>query len=618
MSAQVEEDLDQVKTDKDQTKTKEELRKQNQAGQAAIRRLAQPIRSTLFIGQVLVVVSAILAIAPYIALVELGHLFLTARQQGAAVDQEAAWRIVGLLAGAYSFRLLLYFLALLLTHLADLRLRDQMRRDIVARLAKAPLAWFSESNSGLVRKAIQDDTATVHTIIAHGPIDRLNAMILPLALFGYVLYLDWRLALLAVATIPCYLASYSVGMRGMAEKTAEMDTKLAKVSASMVEFAAGITVVKAFGRVGQAHQRYLNSAEEFSVFYWAWCVPLISVMSLSFAWVSIPVLLLVNLGGGYLLMRGGQVELAEVLASTLVALVLPAALTTVAAITWSYQLAGSAAARLCQILDTPVLPQPTEPQSPTGARVEIDQVSFSYGDNLALSEVSLVLEPGTVTALLGPSGSGKSTLATLIARFADPDSGQIRIGGVDLRQLDQDSLYQQVAFVLQDAQLLHMSIRDNIALGRPTATLDEIRQAAKTARIDEFIMNLPAGYDTILGEDSALSGGQEQRIAIARAILLDAPILLLDEATAFADPESEAEIQQALSVLVRGRTVLVIAHRPAAIRGAHQIVVLSNGRIVAQGRHQDLLNEPHYQALLKQSGQLDQVNHQQKEDEDVH
>lgn len=209
-----------------------------------------------------------------------------------------------------------------------------------------------------------------------------------------------------------------------------------------------------------------------------------------------------------------------------------------------------------------------------------------------------------MTALLGPSGSGKSTLATLIARFADPDSGSIRLGGVDLRQLTEETLYSQVSFVLQDAQLLRATVRDNIALGRPGAGLDEVREAARMARIDDFVMSLPDGYDTIIGTDTSLSGGQEQRIAIARAILVDAPVLLLDEATAFADPESEAEIQQALSTLVKGRTVLVIAHRPAAIRGAHRIVVMERGRIQAVGSHEELLDEPHYRALLRQSGEL--------------
>ena len=563
------------------------------------------MRTRLRIGQVLVLLSGILAVAPYLALVRLGDILLDAYNAGAAPDPQRVRTVVMMLISAYSTRLLLYMVALIITHMADLSLRDQMRRDIVQRISRAPLAWFTASTSGRIRKAVQDDTTTVHTVIAHGPVEQLNAIVTPLALVACAFWIDWRLALLALSTLLLYVLTYSFSMRGMNEKTVEMDRKLAAVSSTMVEFVSGIGVVKAFGRVGRAHAAYLNAADDFSAFYRAWAMPLVTMTCLSFTWVSVPVLLLVNLGGGALLISAGLVTLPEVLATTLIALVLPGALLTVASISWSYQMAGAAALRLCEVIDTPVLPTAEESRRPERARVEIDRVSFSYGDTLAVDEASLTLEPGTVTALLGPSGSGKSTLATLIARFADPDSGAVRVGGVDLRDMDEETLYSTVSFVLQDAQLLGATVRENIALGRPDADLEQVRDAARVAHVDEEIMALPDGYDTVLGRDTALSGGQEQRIAIARAVLLDTPVLLLDEATAMADPESEAEIQEALSALVAGRTVLVIAHRPAAVRGAHRIAVMERGRVVAAGSHEELLDEPHYRALLRQSGALD-------------
>ena len=563
------------------------------------------MRTRLRIGQVLVLLSGILAVAPYLALVRLGDILLDAYNAGAAPDPQRVRTVVMMLISAYSTRLLLYMVALIITHMADLSLRDQMRRDIVQRISRAPLAWFTASTSGRIRKAVQDDTTTVHTVIAHGPVEQLNAIVTPLALVACAFWIDWRLALLALSTLLLYVLTYSFSMRGMNEKTVEMDRKLAAVSSTMVEFVSGIGVVKAFGRVGRAHAAYLNAADDFSAFYRAWAMPLVTMTCLSFTWVSVPVLLLVNLGGGALLISAGLVTLPEVLATTLIALVLPGALLTIASISWSYQMAGAAALRLCEVIDTPVLPTAEESRRPERARVEIDRVSFSYGDTLAVDEASLTLEPGTVTALLGPSGSGKSTLATLIARFADPDSGAVRVGGVDLRDMDEETLYSTVSFVLQDAQLLGATVRENIALGRPDADLEQVRDAARVAHVDEEIMALPDGYDTVLGRDTALSGGQEQRIAIARAVLLDTPVLLLDEATAMADPESEAEIQEALSALVAGRTVLVIAHRPAAVRGAHRIAVMERGRVVAAGSHEELLDEPHYRALLRQSGALD-------------
>ena len=585
--------------------SKASRQKRSREGQAAIKRLGAPVRTRLRIGQVLVLLSGILAVAPYLALVRLGDILLDAYNAGAAPDPQRVRTVVMMLISAYSTRLLLYMVALIITHMADLSLRDQMRRDIVQRISRAPLAWFTASTSGRIRKAVQDDTTTVHTVIAHGPVEQLNAIVTPLALVACAFWIDWRLALLALSTLLLYVLTYSFSMRGMNEKTVEMDRKLAAVSSTMVEFVSGIGVVKAFGRVGRAHAAYLNAADDFSAFYRAWAMPLVTMTCLSFTWVSVPVLLLVNLGGGALLISAGLVTLPEVLATTLIALVLPGALLTVASISWSYQMAGAAALRLCEVIDTPVLPTAEESRRPERARVEIDRVSFSYGDTLAVDEASLTLEPGTVTALLGPSGSGKSTLATLIARFADPDSGAVRVGGVDLRDMDEETLYSTVSFVLQDAQLLGATVRENIALGRPDADLEQVRDAARVAHVDEEIMALPDGYDTVLGRDTALSGGQEQRIAIARAVLLDTPVLLLDEATAMADPESEAEIQEALSALVKGRTVLVIAHRPAAVRGAHRIAVMERGRVVAAGSHEELLDEPHYRALLRQSGALD-------------
>ena len=555
------------------------------AGQAAVKRLSRPVRGWIGVAQLLTVASAALGVVPYIALVRLGDLLLSAYRTDSPVDADRARGVLMLLLAAYGARLGLYFVALLLTHVADLKMRDGLRRSIVERLSRAPLAWFSDKGSGAVRKAVQDDASMVHTVIAHGPVDKTNALVSPLALLVYVFTLDWRLGLLSICTVPMYGLTYSLTLRGMAEKTAEMDEKLERVSSTMVEFIAGIAVVKAFGRVGHAHANYIEQAEKFGKFYRAWAMPLVTTAALSQMWISIPVLLFVNLGGGALLIDAGVVDVPQALAATLIALVLPGTIMTVTTIVWSYQRAGGAAVRLCEMLDVPVLPSAENPRKPDGIRVRVDDVEYSYGQTKALKGVSLTLEPGTVTALLGPSGSGKSTLATLIARFDDPDSGSISIGGVDLREMSQETLFSTVSFVLQDAQLLKASVRDNIALGKPDASIEEVREAARVARIDDVVMALPGGYDTVIGGDMALSGGQEQRIAIARAVLLDTPVLILDEATAMADPESEAEIQQALTALARGKTVLVIAHRPGSIRGADQIVVLEGGRVrAAEGK----------------------------------
>lgn len=581
---------------------KEQDRKNNQAGQTAMKRLSKPIKVWVTIAQVLTIFSALLAFVPYLALVWLGDIFLSVQMAGEQLRAEQVHEVVELLIMAFLSRLFFHALSLIITHFADMKLRFVIRQQIVSRLSRVPLAWFSQTDSGKIRNAVQDDTKTVHTVVAHAPVDVLNGVLSPLVLLVFMFVVNWRLALVGVATIPLYFFLQGLSMKDMGPKTAEMNRHLAKVSSSMIELVAGIKVVKAFGKTGEAHQNYQEATKDFSQAYWEWCAPLIGLCSVAGELISVPLLLLINLGGGALLFVAGFASLPQVLACTLIAIVLPVAISSVANTTWSYQMAGAAAVRLCNIMDTPVIPETNSPKQPNGLTVQVQNVTYSYGDTRALNDVTLTLKPNTITALIGPSGSGKSTLATLIARFDDPQSGSICLGGVDLRDISSQALYNNIAFVLQDPMLMNASIRRNISLAKPDATMDDVRRAAKVAQIDDYIMSLPKGYDSVLGTDCLLSGGESQRISIARAILADAPILIMDEATAFADPDSELEIQKALSTLIQNRTVLVIAHRLNAILGADQIAVMENGNIVAVGTHQELLHHPHYQALLRQGG----------------
>ncbi|PZU30398.1 MAG: iron ABC transporter ATP-binding protein, partial [Actinomyces sp.] len=294
----------------------------------------------------------------------------------------------------------------------------------------------------------------------------------------------------------------------------------------------------------------------------------------------------------------GVVSPVQVITCALIALVIPAAIEVLGTTAWAYQIAGAAALRIVDLLS--VLPLPAQgTEEPSGADIDIRGVSFSYGATVALDDVSLTIPEGTVTALVGASGSGKSTLATLVARFADPDRGSVRIGGIDVRDIAPEVLYRHVSFVLQDPQLLNISVRDNIALGVPGASDEAIWTAAAAARIDDYLRGLPHGLDAVIGEDAHPSGGEAQRIAIARALLVDAPILVLDEATAFTDPESEADIQTALTRLVQGKTVLVIAHRAASIAGVDQIAILDAGKVIAAGTPQQLADHPYMRRMHK-------------------
>ena len=568
----------------------------HKAGQKAFKELTAPIRGSMALAQLLGVLYGALAVAPYVILVQLGEVLLAAARSGVSPDRAEVINLLMWLVGAFGMRYGIYFVALSVTHFADVRFGHLVRMRMVKVLASAPLAWFTSTNSGAVRKAIQDDTHDVHTVIAHAPVESAAAVSAPLSLLIYSFIIDWRLGLLSIATLPIYALINAWMMRDMGEKTAEMDRYLTRVSATMVEFVSGISVVKAFGTVGRAHERFSHAAEDFARFYVAWCGPLLKGSALGQAAVSPSMILLISTAGGSALAATGIVSPVQVITCALIALVIPAAIEVLGSTVWSYQIAGAAALRIVDLLSVAPLSADGS-EEPVGADVEVDKVSFSYGSTRALDEVSLAVPEGTVTALIGPSGSGKSTLATLVARFADPDQGSVRIGGVDVRAIAPDVLYRHVSFVLQDPQLLDISVRENIALGRPDAKDEAIWAAATAARIDDYVRSLPRGLDSVIGEDAHPSGGQAQRIAIARALLVDAPILVLDEATAFTDPEAEAEIQAALTRLVQGKTVLVIAHRAASIIGVDQIAILEAGRLIARGTPDELADHPYLREL---------------------
>ena len=560
------------------------------AGQRAFKELTAPIRGSMTVARVLGFLYGALAVAPYVVLVQLGQVLLAAARSGASPDRAEVMTLLMWLTGAFGVRYGIYFVALAVTHFADVRFGHIVRSRMVSVLAAAPLAWFTSTNSGAVRKAIQDDTHDVHTVIAHAPVESAAALLI------YAFVVDWRLGLLSIATLPLYGLLNAWMMRGMGEKTAQMDRHLSRVSSTMVEFVSGISVVKAFGTVGRSHERFTRAAEDFSRFYVDWCGPLLKGSALGQATVSPSLILLVSTAGGSALAAAGIVSPVQVITCALIALVIPAAIEVLGTTAWSYQIAGAAALRIVDLLS--VDPLPAEGDSvPKGADIEIDGVSFSYGQTLALDDVSLTIPEGSVTALVGSSGSGKSTLATLVARFADPDRGSVRIGGVDVRDVAPDVLYRHVSFVLQDPQLLDISVRDNIALGVPDASDEAVWAAAGAARIDDYLRSLPRGLDAVIGEDAHPSGGQAQRIAIARALLVDAPILVLDEATAFTDPEAEADIQAALTRLVQGKTVLVIAHRTASIVGVDQIAILDAGRLIALGAPDQLADHPYMRRM---------------------
>lgn len=590
-----------------------DYQEQRRQSSATLKEFLAPIRSRIGLARAFTIASCVVGLGPYVALTRLGEILLSSE----GVDNARLTHTTTLLLYAFLAQVILYFIALAITHFADLRLRNILQQRIIERIARVPLAWLSDSSTGRVRRAVQDETLQVHTVVAHAPVEYTAAVASPVVLLVYAFVVDWRLGLLSLATYPLYGLLQLLLMRDMGAKTAEMDDHLTEISSRAIELTDGIAVVKNFGHTGQAHSRFTKACDDFADFYWAWCGPLVRSSAFSMSVISMGTLMAINIGGGLAMAQAGWVSVPEVLVCSLIALIVPTAIEVLGSAAWTYQQAGNAALKLREVLDMPQLEsiEATETGATSeSARAAVDpgdttvhfrSVSYSYssgGERIpALQDVTLALEPGTVTALVGPSGSGKSTLATMLARFRDPDEGAIAIGGRDLRAMSERELYSRVSFVLQEPYLQNTTIREIIRLARPEASDAEVRAAAEAANIWADIASLPDGLDTVLGDATDFSGGQRQRLGIARAVLADAPILVLDEATAATDPDCEAEIQQALARLSRGRTVLVIGHHAETVIGADRICVMERGRIVASGTAEELKDQPYWRTLQERT-----------------
>ncbi|MFD0663409.1 ABC transporter ATP-binding protein [Thermocatellispora tengchongensis] len=505
-------------------------------------------------------------------------------------DRGTVWTVVAVTIAAVVVRFLCHGAAVSLSHAADMDLQLRLRRSMAERLARAPLGWLSERGAGRLKSTLQDDVEDMHYLVAHALPDFVVAVSTPLAAAVYLAFVDWRLTLVCLAGIPCYLVGYRVMMRVAGARMGAIGAAMGRLNSAVVEFVQGIAVVKAFGQTQRAHSRFAAAADDYLETFSAVNRPILRVQSVSTGILSPAATLLVVALGGTVFVSQGWMPAIDVVPFLTLGLGLTSPVLAVGLAGNSLRSARQAAGRVGELLSVAPLPEPAEPKSPRGHRVELRGVTFGYdADAPVLHDVNMVLEEGTVTALVGPSGAGKSTLAGLLPRFADPQRGQVLLGGTDVRDIAAGELYRHIGFVLQDARFLRASVADNLRLASPHATDADIAGVIRAVGLHERIAALPRGLDSVIGEDALLSGGEAQRLSIARALLADTPVLVLDEATAYADPESEAVVQRALSRLVAGRTVLVIAHRLGSIVGADTIVVLDEGRIVEQGRHEALV-----------------------------
>ncbi|GAA0938633.1 ABC transporter ATP-binding protein [Actinocorallia libanotica] len=536
---------------------------------------------------VLQVIGAVAGLAPLLAVVELGRALLAP----GPLDHGHVRLVV--VAGAAGLFVRLVFTAASsgVGHLLDDRVQLSFRRLLAERLGLVPIGWFSRRRTGELAKVVGADVSAVHPFIAHTPGELVSAFVVPLVALAYLFAVDWRLTLitlipvvLAVALVPLMMTPARL------REQEEFDAGMGRISNSVVEFVQGIAVVKAFGGTERAHRAFRTAVDDFVDSFYRMVRGLSGIAAGMQVVVSPPFVLLVVLAGGAALITGGGMPAADLLPFLLLGLGLTAPVAALGHGFDDMQAARRAVGRIRDVLAVEPLPEPAHPVAPRGHRVELRGVRFGYeAGHEVLRGIDLALEPGTVTAVVGPSGSGKSTLVQLLPRFFDPSEGSVLLGGADLREIGSRELYRAVSFVFQDVRLLRASVAENIALAVPHADRTDVERAARLANVHDRILELPRGYETVLDEEARLSGGEAQRIAIARALLADTPVLVLDEATAFADPRTERAVRRALTARAGERTVLVIAHRLETIADADTVVVLENGEIVERGAPAELL-----------------------------
>lgn len=540
----------------------------------------------LVLSVILSVVSVMLGLVPFYCMYRLLCVFVAGQATAAVILR---WCAVSL--AVWAVKIVLYGLSTGTSHAMAYTILEGLRLRLADRFLHAPLGDVENHSIGEIKTIMVDKIENLEPPLAHMIPEGAGHLVLPVVSIAALLCIDWRLALASLVTFPLSFFCMGLTFQISGKNFDKYDQSANYMNSTIVEYVEGIEVIKAFGRAGVSYEKYAAAINDFRIFVVKWLSSTFATMKLSFA--LFPSTLIGTLPVALALAGGGKIEAPQAALAVMLSISMVGSLAKLEVFSENMRQVKFTVENLEEFLEMPSLPEPSARAAIEHTGVCLKDVHFSYtGDEKdeVLHGVDLTLPEGSFTALVGPSGGGKSTVAKLIARFWDVRSGEITVGGVNVKDMPLSQLSEYVSFVTQDNFLFHCSLLENIRLGNPKASDDEVKAAARAAQCGEFISKLPQGYDTPAGEaGKRLSGGEKQRIAIARMLLKNAPIVILDEATAFTDPENEDKIQRSIAALTKDKTLLVIAHRLSTIKNADNIVVLKDGAIAAQGTQEQLL-----------------------------
>ncbi|EOS45279.1 hypothetical protein C810_02553 [Lachnospiraceae bacterium A2] len=547
-------------------------------------------RILTYLSWVLSVMSALLALVPFWYIWRIIHDILEVSPDFSQAGNVTRYGWSAVLFAVIS--IVVYISALMCSHMSAFRVAANIRKELMRHITALPLGVTEKYGSGKLRRIVNTSSTATETYLAHRLPDKAGAIATPIGLLFLLLAFDWRLGLLSLVPVVLgFLIMMKMTGKGMEQKMKEYQNALSDMSNEAVEYVRGVPVVKTFGQTIFSFKRFKAAIDNYEKWVIAYTKAL--RLPMMFYTTAINGVFAFLIAGGIIFTRGGVTNelLLNLIFYIVITPVIGTTLTKIMFMSEDAMIVNDAINRIDEVLDEKPLPESGANNTPKDNGVVLEHVSYSYdGEKNALNDVSLKIRPGQVVALVGASGGGKTTLANIVTRFFDPQKGRILIGNIDIRDIPKETLMDRVSFVFQNSRLIKTSILENVQMAKPDATREEITDALKAAQCMDIIEKLPNGIDTVIGTNGVyLSGGEQQRIAIARAILKNAPILILDEATAFADPDNEVRVQQALSVLSKGKTVIMIAHRLSSITEADCIYVLQDGKIVESGIHRRLI-----------------------------